>query len=418
VGRYLRLLRRRDYALLWTGATISALGDGMSFVALVWLVLEQTGDPQMVGLLAAAYTAPVIVGGLVAGLLLDRYDRRHLLALDSAVRGVAIASVPVAAAAGSLTTPHLIVVAAIYGFLFMISVAGIPSLLPSYVPEEELTTANAMETISYGIAGLAGPAVAGAVIAIVGAPIVLAFDALTYAIFAACLLAMRKPPGPEPAVEDELAELSGGGLRPAFRFIVRTPAILAITLMFMSVNIAEGMLSVFLPVYSIEILAAGAATYGVLASAFTAGILAGSTVVGAIGWRWPLGRSIAAAQTATGLAFLLLLGPPALPLAFFALALAGIFGSSLTAWAQTIRMRLIPPAMRGRVFALLRTLMNTTPPLGALVGGTMLAADNLHLVVIAMALVTSIPGAIALVHPALGRFPTAEPAPTPQATSG
>ena len=83
--RYLRLLRRRDYALLWTGATISAFGDGMSFVALVWLVLEQTGDPRTVGVVAAAYTAPVIVGGLVAGLLLDRYDRRRLLALGGVI---------------------------------------------------------------------------------------------------------------------------------------------------------------------------------------------------------------------------------------------------------------------------------------------------------------------------------------------
>ena len=416
--RYLRLLRRRDYALLWTGATISAFGDGMSFVALVWLVLEQTGDPRTVGVVAAAYTAPVIVGGLVAGLLLDRYDRRRLLALDNVVRGVAVASVPLAAAAGTLTTAHLIVVAAIYGLLFMVSVAGIPSLLPTYVPETELTTANAMETISYSIAGLAGPAFAGVVIALVGAPAVLAIDALTYGVFAVCLLAMRKPPVHEPPIEDELAELAGGGLRPAFRFVLGTPAILAITLMFMAINVAEGMLSVFLPVYTTDTLAAGAATYGLLASAFTAGILGGSIVVGAIGWRWPLGRSIAVAQTATGLALLLLLGPPGLPMALSSLILAGLFASSLTAWAQTIRMRLIPPALRGRVFALLRTLMNTTPPLGALVGGAMLAADNVTLVIVTMAFVVTIPGAIGLVHPALRPIPTTGPAISPPAPRG
>ncbi|HLA17646.1 MAG TPA: MFS transporter [Candidatus Limnocylindrales bacterium] len=406
--RYLRLLRRRDYALLWTGATISALGDGMSFVALVWLVLEQTDDPGMVGVVAAAYTAPVIVGGLVAGLLLDRYDRRRLLAIDNLLRGAAVASVPIAAAAGTLTTAHLVIVAAIYGFLFMISVAGIPSLLPSYVPEDELTTANAMETISYGIAGLAGPALAGVVIALVGAPVVLAFDALTYLIFAGCLLAMRPPPSAGPAVEDELGELAGGGLRPAFTFILRTPAILAITLMFMSVNVAESMMNVLLPIYATDVLLAGAATYGILASAFTAGILAGSLVVGAVGWRWPLGRSIAVAQTATGLALLLLLGPPALPLALFSLLLAGVFASSLTAWAQTIRMRLIPPEMRGRVFAVLRTLMNATAPIGALIGGALLAADNVTLVIALMVVVVVVPGAIGLVHPALGPCYTAE----------
>jgi MFS family permease len=417
MSRYLRLLRRRDYALLWTGATISALGDGMSFVALIWLVLESTGDPQLVGVLAAAYTAPVIVGGLIAGLLLDRYDRRRLLALDNVVRGIAIATVPLAAVAGVLTPPHLVIVAAIYGFLFMISLAGVPSLLPSYVPADELTTANAMETISYGISGLAGPAVAGVVIALVGAPAVLAFDAVTYGIFAVCLLAMRAPSTEQP-VEDEVAELAGGGLRPALRFIVRTPAILAITVMFMLVNVGEGMLSVFLPVYAVEALAAGAATYGLLASAFTAGILVGSLLVGAVGWRFPLGRSIAAAQTAMGLVFLLLLGPPALPLALAALFLAGVFGSSLTAWAQTIRMRLIPPDLRGRVFALLRTFMNATNPVGALVGGILLAGDGLATVIAAIVLLAAVPGLVGLVHPGLGRGPTAEPSISPPVVSG
>src|SRR5512134_2951544 len=115
MNRYLRLLRRRDYALLWTGATVSALGDGMSFVALVWLVLERGGDPGTVGWLAAAYTAPVIVGGLAAGLVLDRFDRRRVLAVDYLVRGLAIASVPIVELLGTLSTAHLFVVAAVYG---------------------------------------------------------------------------------------------------------------------------------------------------------------------------------------------------------------------------------------------------------------------------------------------------------------
>jgi MFS family permease len=409
--RYLRLLRRRDYALLWTGATISALGDGMSFVALVWLVLEQTDDTRAVGVLSAAYTAPVIVGGLAAGLLLDRYDRRRLLAIDNVVRGIAVASIPMAAAAGSLTTVHVVIVAAIYGLLFMVSLAGVPTLIPSYVDAADLTTANAMETISYGVSGLAGPALAGAVIVLIGAPAVLAFDAITYVVFAILLLMMRRPDTDRESVADDEGDQAGRGLRPAIRFVVATPAILAITLMFMSVNVAEGMLTVLLPVFATDVLMAGAATYGLLASTFTAGILIGATIVGAIGWHWPLGRSIAAAQVATGLALLLLLGPSVLPLAVFSLLLAGVFASSLTAWAQTIRMRLIPSALRGRVFALLRTLMNSTPPLGALVGGVMLSTGDITPVVITMAVMTAVPGAIALVHPALGGGSTGESRP-------
>jgi MFS family permease len=98
MNRYVALLRRRDFGLLWTGATISALGDGMSFVALVWLLIERGGTPESVGWLAAIYTAPVVVGGIAAGVVLDRFDRRRVLAADNLIRGVAIASVPLAAA--------------------------------------------------------------------------------------------------------------------------------------------------------------------------------------------------------------------------------------------------------------------------------------------------------------------------------
>jgi len=192
VRRYLSLLRQRDFALLWGGATISALGDGMSFVALLWLLIERGGSATDVGLLAAIHTAPVIIGGIATGPILDAFDPRRVLAADNALRGVAMASVPIAAAMGSLTTAHLFVVAAIYGLLFMTSAAGIPSLITRLVKGDELITANAMESLSFSLSGLIGPGVAGLLIAFVGAPFVLAIDALTYFVFVGCLLAMRR----------------------------------------------------------------------------------------------------------------------------------------------------------------------------------------------------------------------------------
>ena len=117
MNRYRDLLSKRDFALLWGGATVSAFGDGMSFVALIWLLLERGGTPAEVGWLAAVYTAPVVVGGIAAGVILDRFDPTRVIAADNIVRGVAIASVPIASALGFLTTAQLFVVAAVYGLL-------------------------------------------------------------------------------------------------------------------------------------------------------------------------------------------------------------------------------------------------------------------------------------------------------------
>jgi MFS family permease len=300
VSRYLTLLRQRDFALLWGGATISALGDGMSFVAILWLLIERGGSATDVGLLAAVHTAPVIIGGIATGPILDAFDPRRVIAADNALRGLAMASIPIAAAMGGLTTAHLFIVAAIYGLLFMTSAAGIPSLITRLVKGDELTTANAMESLSFSLSGLIGPGLAGLLIAFVGAPFVIAVDAVTYFVFVACLLAMREG-GKQAAAEagGEAPAATSRGLGPAVRFILGSAPIVAITLFYMSVNVAGGIVTVVIPLYVRDVLLAGPETFGLLLSVLTAGDLLGLIVVGAVNWRWPLGRSIAWARSSS-----------------------------------------------------------------------------------------------------------------------
>jgi len=417
VRRYLSLLRQRDFALLWGGATISALGDGMSFVALLWLLIERGGSATDVGLLAAIHTAPVIIGGIATGPILDAFDPRRVLAADNALRGLAMASVPIAAAMGSLTTAHLFVVAAIYGLLFMTSAAGIPSLITRLVRGDELITANAMESLSFSLSGLIGPGVAGLLIAFVGAPFVLAIDALTYFVFVGCLLAMRRGgKGEAPVAETEMEPGFGAvpastskGLGPAVRFILSSAPIVAITLFYMSVNIAGGIVTVVIPLYVRDVLLAGPETFGLLLSVLTAGDLVGLLIVGAVNWPWPLGRSIAWALLSSGLVILLWLAEPPIAVLGAILFVWGGLSSSLTPWAQTIRMRLIPPEMRGRVFALLRTAMQSTRPIGAIAAGFLVARGDLTTAIVAVGLLFAVPGFIGVWLPALGRGPTAEP---------
>jgi len=281
--RYIQLLRQRDFALLWGGATISAVGDGMSFVALLWLLIERGGTPADVGWLAAIYTAPVIIGGFATGVILDMFDPRKVLAADNALRGLAMVSVPIASALGVLTTAHLFVVAGVYGLLFMTSAAGIPSLITRLIRRGDLTTANAMESLSFSLSGLIGPGVAGLLIAIVGAPFVIAIDALTYFVFVGCLLAMREggrggdPVEPGAAADEPPASepATSRGLGPAIRFIFSAPAIVAITLFYMSVNVAGGIVTVVIPLYVRDVLHAGSETFGFLLSVLTAGDLVG-----------------------------------------------------------------------------------------------------------------------------------------------
>jgi MFS family permease len=359
-----RLLRRGPFALLWAGATISTTGDAMSWVALVWLVYRQRGQAGDVAVLAAAYTAPVAVGGLLAGSLLDRFDRRRLLAADNLVRGLAFLTVPAAAALGPLTLTHLYLVAACYGLLKMVSLAGFPTLIPAYVDDADLQRANALEGLSFGTSQAAGAALAAVLLPLVGAVPLLALDALSYLAYAACLA--RLPAG------RPVAAAAGDGRRRSLlavvRFVWRTRPLRSTTAMFMLFNIGEGALLVFLPVYSGQ-LGTGVAGYGLLVSAVTVGELAGSIGAGAVAVDRLGPRIVAAQLAAAALLAGLLLRPPLVP-TLVLLAAFGAMTTPMTAWAQTLRMRLTPEALQGRLFALLRTAMQATPPLGAALAAT------------------------------------------------
>jgi MFS family permease len=171
------------------------------------------------------------------------------------------------------------------------------------------------------------------------------------------------------------------------------------------------MLTVVLPVYVREVLAEDAQAYGLLVGVLAVGMLAGSLAVGALRWRWTLGRSLAAAQVAAGCSVLGLAVSPPLGAAAAILGLTGLLASPLTIWAQTIRMRLIPPELRGRVFSLLRTFMQSMPPIGALIAGSLLVGTDLAPTVVLVSALIAVPGAIGLVHSALAPAAVGEAVP-------
>jgi hypothetical protein len=321
-----------------------------------------------VAVLAVLYTAPVAAGGLLAGWALDRYDRRWLLAGDSLLRAAVFATIPVAAVLGCLGAPQLYTVAAVYGLLKMISLAGFPALIPSLVPGGQLMAANALESVSYGLAGLVGAVAAGAAVALAGPGYVIGFDAGSYLVFALCLLRTRgvprtgRPRGARPAPSAPPGR-PGGGLGPVLRLLIRERVLRDTTVMFALFNIGEGVLLVLLPRRAAE-YGLGPGGYGYLVAAMTGGELAGALALLRRPWRASLTDSIVVAALAAATTVLALLLPSAWA-ALAGLAGLGCSAAAMTTWAQTLRMAAAPATAHGRLFGLLRTLMQATPPLGA-----------------------------------------------------
>lgn len=388
-NKYQQIFQHRAFRFFWLSFTLSALGDVMSRVALTWFVYDLTHSSEALGLLALAYTGPVIIGGLVAGTLLDRFDRRKVMLADNLIRGTTMLLIPVLHSFGLLAVWHVYVVSMVYGALMMISLAGSPSLVPDLVEEQQLDTANALETLSYTLSGVIGPPLAGFLIPLIAAPNVVIFDALSYFVFATVLFGIAIPPQP-PAHSD--ASATSYRLADAVRLLRENQVLLSTTLMFMTFNLGLGVLFVWLPILSDQTLGGGAELYGVLLGAMAVGEVSSSLMVGS--WKLPLtlGRAICLAQLLSGAALVLLFLNMSLPVGIISLALLGFFSAPLTIWAQTLRMKVIPPPLRGRTFAFLRTLMQGTNPLGGAAAGAILPLLNIPIMVMISAVLIGIPG--------------------------
>jgi MFS family permease len=389
--RYVSVLRGGDFRRLWLGSTVSLIGDGMTFVALSWLVLAEPDGVTRLGLLGVCYTAPVLLGGLAIGPLLDRFDKRAVLIADSVFRSVVVATVPLAGLAGGVPDWLPFAVGAVYGLLKMVPLAAVPAAIPQLVDDTELDPANALESLSFSSASMIGPAVAGLLIGLIGGAGVLVLDSVSFLVFALSAALVRRP------LRQERGQQRRQVAPARLRALGRDRLIVATTVAFMAFNIAEGMLLVAAPWLAKNALPGGATTLGVLLSATAAGEFVGGAVGGSVATgRSPL-RFIGMVQVAAACCYLLLLAAPsqlAVGVGFFAV---GLLSAPMTIWAQSLRMRRIPAELHGRAFALLRTMMQATLPLGSALATPLLATGRLGVAAVVMTVIAGLPGLALLV---------------------
>jgi MFS family permease len=297
-----------------------------------------------------------------------------------------VASIPLTAALDATPTWLPFAVAAMYGLLKMVPLAGFPAAIPQLVDEADLDPANALESLSYSVANVVGPAAAGLLISQIGAANVLLVDSASFLIFALTAATLRRPLPPVTTVDIPLRQEPR-----SLSSLARDRVIVATTLAFMAFNVAEGMLIVTGPWLAHNQLPGGAAALGALLSALAAGEIVGAALAGRHQPGGSRVRAIGAVQAAAALSFLALLATPRQLLVGAGFFAVGMFSAPMTVWAQSLRMRRIPPALHGRAFATLRTLMQATPPLGSALVTPLLVHDHLAIAAVAMTLIAGLP---------------------------
>jgi MFS family permease len=337
------LLRNARFLRLWIGQGTSFVGDAVSMVALVVLVVEITGSASAVGGALVARLLPTIASPL-AGVLADRVDRRVVLVASDLARAVLVLGLVFAR---DLT--------AIYVLVFLMGLARtvfnptVRAAFPSVVGGGDLTRANALIAGTFSTSIMVGPALGGLLVASIGVDAAFLADAVTYLISAILLSTV---PLPHPRRESEEEEGFVRDLRSGFGYLLGARVPLAIVigafLTILTIN-ATVPAEVFL---AKETFGAGDAGYGLLVSLWGSGMVLGSAMMAVLGNRINLVLfyflSIfvgASALVGTGLA-------PAFVLALGALTVEGAATGIDNVATDTILQKRVPEAFLGRVFSI------------------------------------------------------------------
>ena len=222
VGALLRLLGHHQFRLLWTGMTVSLVGDGVFLVALAWQVYAVSNVPTALSAVMLAMSIPHVLLLLVGGVVSDRFDRRKVMLAADLVRGAALLALAVLSLSGAIGVWPVAALAVAYGAGTAFFGPAFDAVVPEIVPADLLVEANSLDQFVRPAAlRLAGPALGGAVVAALGPGWAFALDAATFGVSVWALLLMvrrgsggRKSEAPTPAAG---AHLEPSGSPPANR---------------------------------------------------------------------------------------------------------------------------------------------------------------------------------------------------------
>ncbi|QIN82833.1 MFS transporter [Rubrobacter tropicus] len=383
MGELLATFRNRDFALLWSGGLISMTGDWMLLVALPIYVYRATGSALATGAMFAAGLLPNVLLGSVAGVFVDRWDRKKTMVAANALMALSILPLLLVPSTGWLWL--------VYAVAFAQSCFGAfnepaeNSLLPLLVEEGRLVTANSLNVTNNNLARLVGPALAGLVVGRFGLAGVVVADVASYLAAAALVSLISAPASPDRVGEATPPKPSGGVAAPflavwrewaeGLRLMATGRVVLTVLLVGAVTGLGEGVFAALFPPFVGVALGGGALELGWLMSAQAVGGLLGGVAVGSLAGRLPPRLLLGLGALLLGLGDLAIflypsfVGGIAPGLALF--VLVGVPATAAFAGLQTLLQTSTEDRYRGRAFGALATTQALLMLAGTLLGGAL-----------------------------------------------
>ncbi len=429
----------RDFRLLWASEGVSVLGDQFHAVALSWLVITLTGSGLALGTVLIAISVPRALLLMPMGVVADRRSPRSLMLSSHLARAAIVAAIAVLAASGNASIPVLAALGVLFGCADAVFLPAMEAFVPRSVGPDRLASANSLLQATLQLASVAGPPVAGVVVAAAGTGLAFGIDAASFVIAAgivaliggAAVSATAVSHGDGARVEPAAASAQPGtaavvdpgtdsfltSLRGGLRYVLADPGIAVMLAVSLVLNFAlNGPAAVGMPWLAELRYHAGAAGLGLLAAGFGVGSLAGTLIAGNARLERQ-GRILLVGIAVAGLAMAGVGLADSLAVAFLLFAVAGLCIGYVNIVALSWLQARVEVRMLGRVMSVVMLVSFGVSPLSMAVAGALIDANATMLFVGAGALVVLATGA-ALLLGIVELFDGPRPAPADGRASG
>lgn len=372
-ARPLEALRHNDFRQLWLGQLVSITGTQMQVAAINWHVYQLTQSPLALGGVGLTRVIPIVVFSLWGGLVADRRDRRRVMILTQSALTLAALALALLTRTGHDSLALLYVLNALSATALAFDAPARQSLVPRLVPARDLPGALSLGLTAFHFGMIAGPALAGFVIAGAGTAVksglaaIYLMNAVSFVGVIAALLAMHRDHGrirsAEIATETPLQSLRAG-----FRFVFSTPLLVWTMVLDFFATFFSGALTL-LPIFADQILHVGPKGYGVLVAAPAVGALVGSFYTSVFPLPRRQGPVFLWAVAAYGAATVVFGFSRSFVLTAIALAATGLADLISTVIRQTLRQLITPDGLRGRMTSINMIFFMGGPQLGEFEAG-------------------------------------------------
>jgi MFS family permease len=371
------VLRSRDFSLLWWGGLVSVAGDWILMAVLPYVVYVRTGSTIATAAMTVSELAPGIVLGSVAGVLVDRWDRRRVLVVVNLLQAVTVLGLLLMVVSSALLGA-VYVVAAVQSALSAFSLPAENSLLPTLVPEDQLVAANALNALNNRIGRLSGLPLGPIVYAVGGLGAVAVADAVTFLVAAGLVALIRARPAPvatgeTPPSSRFVSEWLGG-----FALVARDRSIGVLFVVFGLMTFGGTMLDPLAAPWVRDVLHGGPDVFALLMTVHALAGIGGSLLVGALGARLTPRLLCGGGSMLAGLLLLVRFNVPVLWVAIVLSVISGVTSVGSSVGVETLAQQRVPEAYRGRVFGSLQATIWLLSLIGAALAG--LGAERLGVV--------------------------------------